>query len=102
MHFGVRAPPRRVLGTIPEPNAGPLSKHAPDHLAVYPAGQADAECLYIERFNRTPRQEWLDMHLFESIEHTQLLVTLWLWQYNNQRPHSAIGGIPPRQLLQAA
>ncbi len=42
------------------------------------------------------------MHLFESIEHTQLLVTLWLWQYNNQRPHSAIGGIPPRQLLQAA
>jgi len=28
--------------------------------------------------------------------------TQWLWQYNNERPNTAIGGIPPRQLLQAA
>ncbi|MEO1889244.1 MAG: integrase core domain-containing protein, partial [Cycloclasticus sp.] len=26
----------------------------------------------------------------------------WLWSYNNERPHTAIGGIPPRQLLNAA
>ena len=57
---------------------------------------------YIERFNRTARHEWLDLHLFESIEHAQLLATQWLWLYNNERPHSAIGGIPPRQLLDAA
>jgi len=57
---------------------------------------------YIERFNRTARHEWLDMHQFESIAHAQLLATQWLWQYNNERPHTAIGGIPPRQLLQAA
>ena len=30
---------------------------------------------YIERFNRTVRHEWLDMHLFESIEHAQHLAT---------------------------
>jgi len=57
---------------------------------------------YIERFNRTARHEWLDMHLFDTVEQAQLLATQWLWQYNNERPHSAIGGIPPRQLLEAA
>lgn len=57
---------------------------------------------YIERFNRTVRHEWLDMHLFESIEHAQSLATAWLWTYNNERPNTAIGGVPPRQLLKAA
>lgn len=57
---------------------------------------------YIERFNRTARHEWLDLYLFNSIEHAQLLATQWLWTYNNERPHTAIGGIPPRQLLNVA
>jgi len=57
---------------------------------------------YIERFNRTARHEWLDLHQFESIAHAQLLATQWLWQYNNERPHTAIGGVPPRQLMTAA
>lgn len=55
---------------------------------------------YIERFNRTVRQEWLDLHLFESVEHAQELATQWLWTYNNERPHSALGGVPPRQLIE--
>jgi len=57
---------------------------------------------YIERFNRTARHEWLDMQQFESIAHAQHLATEWLWQYNNERPNMAIGGMPPRQLLVAA
>jgi len=57
---------------------------------------------YIERFNRTARHEWLDLYLFENIEQAQELATKWLWTYNNERPHSAIGGVPPRQLLKAA
>ena len=57
---------------------------------------------YVERFNRTVRHEWLDLHDFESIEHAQELATEWLWIYNNERPNTAIGGVPPRQLLQAA
>lgn len=63
---------------------------------------------YSERFNRTARHEWLDLHLFESIEQAQLLATQWLWTYNtlrapcHERPHTAIGGMPPRQLLKAA
>jgi putative transposase len=57
---------------------------------------------YIERFNRTVRHEWLDLQLFESVEQAQMLATQWLWTYNNERPHMALGGIPPRQRLDAA
>jgi putative transposase len=57
---------------------------------------------YVERFNRTVRHEWLDLHSFNSIDQAQLLATQWLWSYNNERPHTAIGGIPPRRLLEAA
>jgi putative transposase len=57
---------------------------------------------YIERFNRTARHEWLDMHLFHSVAQAQLLATQWLWSYNNERPNTAIGGVPPRWLLRAA
>jgi putative transposase len=57
---------------------------------------------YIERFNRTVRHEWLDLHMFESVNQAQILATEWLWQYNNERPHTAIGGVPPRQLLEVA
>ncbi len=56
---------------------------------------------YIERFNRTVRQECLDLHLFESVEQAQDITTQWLWTYNNERPHFALGGIPPRQKLVA-
>jgi transposase InsO family protein len=34
-------------------------------------------------------------------EHAQSLATQWMWAYNNVRPHSSIGGIPPRKLLEA-
>jgi putative transposase len=40
---------------------------------------------YIERFNRTVRQECLDLHLFDSVESAQNLTTQWLWVYNNAK-----------------
>jgi len=33
--------------------------------------------------------------------HAQLLATRWLWIYDNERPHSAIGGIAPIMKLNA-
>jgi len=57
---------------------------------------------YIERFNRTVRHEWLNQHLFESIEYAQHTATQWLWQYNTERPNMAIGGITPYQKLAQA
>lgn len=48
----------------------------------------------------TVGHEWLDLHEFNSIEHAQHLATEWL--YYNELPNSAVGGIPPRKVLQAA
>ncbi len=57
---------------------------------------------YVERFNRTVRHEWLDLHDFNSVEHAQALATKWLWIYNNERPNTAVGGVPPAMAKLAA
>ena len=57
---------------------------------------------YVERFNRTIRHEWLDQHLFESVQHAQETATQWLWRYDTERPNMAIGGITPYQKLAQA
>lgn len=57
---------------------------------------------YVERYNRTVRYDWLSQYLFETIAEVQLHATQWLWSYNNERPNTAIGGIPPRQKLALA
>ena len=54
---------------------------------------------YIERYNRTVRYDWLNQYLFESIAEVQLHATQRLWTYNNERPNTAIGGVPPKQKL---
>ena len=41
-------------------------------------------------------------HLFDSIPQAQATATTWLWQYNNERPHTGIGGITPKQKLALA
>jgi putative transposase len=54
-----------------------------------------AQNAYIERYNRTVRHDWLELYLFRTIEDAQALATNWLWQYNNERPNTAPGGVPP-------
>jgi putative transposase len=54
---------------------------------------------YVERYNRTVRYDWLNQYLFSTLEEVQHMATDWLWAYNNERPNTAIGGIPPRQKL---
>ena len=88
----------------PEALSGPLiawaNKNRTTMLYIQPG--KPKQNAYIERFNRTVRHAWLDMHLFYSVAHAQLLAAQWLWSYNNERPHTAIGGDPPRCLLKAA
>lgn len=55
---------------------------------------------YVERFNRTFREEILDAYAFESLEQARMLAQAWLWIYNNERPHDAIGNVPPRLFLE--
>ena len=70
-------------------------------LAQIQPGQAQQNA-YIERYNRTVRQEWLGRYIFETIQEVQDHATRWLWTYNNERPNMGIGGITPVQKLKMA
>lgn len=50
---------------------------------------------FIERFNRTYRNEVLDLYLFQNLEEAREITSRWLVEYNEQRPHDALGGLPP-------
>lgn len=63
------------------------------------------ENAFIERFNRSYREEVLSAHLFESIADVQEITDDWLRRYNENRPHDALGSLPParyREKLLAA
>jgi len=54
-----------------------------------------AQNAYIERFNRTYREEVLDMYLFKNIEEVQEITNKWLYDYNHERPHESLKNMTP-------
>lgn len=56
-----------------------------------------AQNAYIERFNRSYREEVLDLYLFKSIHEVQQLTNSWLIHYNQMRPHEALGFKTPSE-----
>ena len=54
-----------------------------------------AQNAFIERFNRTYREEVLDMYLFKNIAEVQVITDKWLQEYNNERPHESLGNLTP-------
>jgi putative transposase len=57
---------------------------------------------FIERFNRTYRNELLDQHLFTSFEHVREATYWWMIEYNEARPHDALGDLTPLEARQQA
>jgi putative transposase len=55
-----------------------------------------AQNAYIERFNRTYREEVLDMYLFRDIKEVQAITDKWMDEYNNERPHESLGNLTPQ------
>jgi putative transposase len=54
---------------------------------------------FIERFNRTYRNEVLDAYVFDSIEQVREITESWLREYNEERPHESLGRVPPLMFL---
>jgi putative transposase len=50
---------------------------------------------YVESFNGKLRDELLNGEIFYTMKEAQILIEHWRRQYNQLRPHSALGGRPP-------
>ena len=56
----------------------------------------------VERWHKTLRREFLDGRVFDSIEHAQAELDVWVEHYNHDRPHQAIGMVAPWERFRLA
>jgi putative transposase len=55
---------------------------------------------YIERFNRTYREEVLNLYLFRNLVEVRETTYWWMIEYNEQRPHDSLGNMTPLDVMQ--
>jgi len=88
----------------PENISGALQRWAQErgiHLDYIQPGKPQQNA-YVERFNRTVRYEWLSQYLWSDLHEVQEFATRWMYSYNHDRPHMALGGFTPKQRLAMA
>lgn len=54
----------------------------------------------IESFNGKLRDECLNEQWFESLHQARVVIATWRRDYNEERPHSSLGRIPPAQFAE--
>ena len=93
-----RGKPERIRVDIgPEFVSGVLRKWCENHeieLKFIQKGKPTQNG-YIERFNRTFREDVLNRYAFESLNQARVYTYAWMWSYNNERPHSSLGWKTP-------
>lgn len=54
---------------------------------------------YVERFNRTFREDVLDLNIFENINQVREKTEEFLEDYNNYHPHDSLGNMSPIEFM---
>ena len=54
---------------------------------------------FIERFNRTYREDVLDANIFENISQVKELTETWMDDYNNNHPHDSLADMSPIEFM---
>lgn len=52
---------------------------------------------YVERFNRTYREEVLDFYVFRTLSEVREITDNWITEYNEERPHYSLGNLTPAE-----
>lgn len=108
----------RVLNRIASQLGRPERVHmdnAPEFVSVALAGWAEDHNVqlefvqqgrpmqnsYIERFNRTYRDEVLDLYLFHTLSEVRYITSYWRTKYNKDRPHAVLQDMAPVENLMA-
>jgi len=55
---------------------------------------------FMESFNARLRNECLSVNWFRSIEHARKVIEEWRMAYNENRPHSTLGFLTPKEFAQ--
>lgn len=97
-------PTRIRIDNGPEFISNTLMVWAQDHAVILDFIQPGqpAQNAYIERFNRTYREEVLDFYLFHSVKQVRDITQRWISSYNQERPHDALNGMTPAAFRLAA
>ena len=67
--------------------------HGIKHILIEPG--SPTQNAYVESFNGTFRDECLDENWFESLSQAREIIKIWRKDYNEVRPHSSCGRMPP-------
>ena len=87
------------LDNGPEGTSAEFSAWAEEHgmLIQYIQPGEPNQNAYIERFNRTYREEVLSLYLFDSLDEVREVTYGWRISYNEERPHDSLGSLTPAE-----
>ncbi len=56
-----------------------------------------AQNAFVERFNGSIRNEFLNQYLFDSLNQVRSMADYWIEQYNYERPHEGLKNLTPME-----